>query len=66
MDHLVWYSEVAGLYLLMSLIIATGVGRVLRQASQPDDSGVEYRPLVSKRPASRTERPIGRNIVFNP
>jgi hypothetical protein len=54
MSELVWYSEIALAYLLSSFVVATIVGRVLRQASQPDLRGLELRSV---------DRPIGKRFA---
>ncbi len=54
MSDLVWYSEIALAYLLSSFVVATIVGRVLRQASQPDLRGLELLPV---------DRPTGKRFV---
>jgi len=55
MSEILWYSEIALAYLLSSFIVATIVGRVLRQASQPDLRGLELRPI---------EQPVGKPILY--
>ncbi len=45
MSGFLWYSEIALAYLLSSFLVAMVVGRVLRQASQPDMGALELRPV---------------------
>jgi hypothetical protein len=54
MSEIVWYSEIAVAYLLSSFVVATIVGRLLRQASQPDLRGLEVRPV---------DRPVGKRFA---
>jgi hypothetical protein len=69
MEHFVWYSTVAGTYLVVSFVVATCVGRWLRHASAQDFNDMDVvavdRAFVKARVRPRDE-PIGVSMAFTP